>query len=333
MILSNILLDIDDKWSVKEKVRYIYCQMCKQIKYDDRFLYSANPKVLEEIYYKCVSIYEYISPEVVCNTANKLFSQLLDRENIKNRIIYKKNKTNKIININDVACLFYDEDGNEYYTSIIGDIENCRFGLKTAFFGINKNEYKDAQNVCRIPEEELFEIDKKTGLIKQDYSDIVFRLLKDEVKNTNNFKKFLETQNIDTSGLSRTQILEYKMKFLNEYIKFRDKTAGTSEMKKFYIKLFGESVLDKFEAKNFKTFDYIKQDGENISVLLLIAINIDTDPTFFYYSDELRSYVAIRKAELKEMLKGYKCSKEGKDIINISRHISSHSKVDENVVK
>lgn len=325
MILSNILLNIDDSWSIKEKVRYIYVQMCKQIKYDNRFLYSANPKVLEEIYYKCVSIDEDISSEVVCNTANKLFSQLMNRENIKNKLIYKKHKTNRIIDVNDVACLFYDEDGNEYYTNIIGDIENCRFGLKTTFFGVNKNEYEEAQNVSMIPEEELFEIDKKTGLIKQGYSDIVFQLLNNEVKNTSNFRKFLAIQNIDISGLSRTQILRYKMKFLNEYIKFRDKSAGTSEMKQFYIKLFSESVLDKFESKCFETFDYVKEDGENINVLLLIAINVETDPTYFYYSEEAQSYVAIRKEELKDMLKGYRCNKKDRDILNLNRFISDNS--------
>ena len=325
MILSDILLNIDSSWSVKEKVRYIYVEMCKQIKYDERFSYSSNPKMLIDIYYKSVSIDEDISPKVVCNTANKLFSQLMNREKIKNKLIYKKNKTNKIIDINDVACLFYDEEGNEYYTNIAGDIENCKFGLKTTYFEININEYEEAQNASRITDEELSEIDKKTGLIKQGYSDIVFKLLNNEVKNTNNFKKFLETQNIDTSQLTRTQILEYKMKFLNKYIKFRDKSAGTSEMKKFYKKLFKSSAIDKFESKAFKSFDYVKEEGEEVDILLLIAINLQTDPQYFYYSDDAQSYVAIRRDELKEMLKGYSCNKEDGDILNING-ISSERK-------
>lgn len=329
MKLSNILSDIDTNWSIKEKVRYIYVQMCKQIKYDNRFSYSANPKILESIYYKPVSIDEDIAPEIVCNTANQLFSQLMNKENIKNKLIYKKNKTNRFIDINDVACLFYDEDNNEYYANIVGDIENCKFGLKTTFFGIDRNEYEEAQNVSIIPQEELFEIDKKTRLVKQYYNDIVFELLNNEVKNTNNFKKFLETQNIDTSELSRTQILEYKMAFLNEYIKFRDKSAGINETKAFYKTLFSRSIIDKFERKSFKTFDYIKEDGENIDIILLIAINLETDPTYFYYSDKTQSYVAIRKDELKDLLNGYKCTKEDKDILNLKGNISNNSNIHE----
>lgn len=329
MILSNILSDIDNNWSIKEKVRYIYVQMCKQIKYDNRFSYSANPKILEAIYYKPVSIDEDIEPEIVCNTANKLFSQLMNRENIKNKLIYKKNKTNRIIDVNDVACLFYDENNNEYYANIVGDIENCKFGLKTTFFGIDRNEYTEAQNVSTISQEELFEIDKKTGLVKQYYNDIVFELLNNEVKNTNNFKKFLARQNIDTSNLSRGQILEYKMIFLNNYIKFRDASAGVNETKNFYKTLFSRSVVDKFERKSFKTFDYIKEDGKDVDVILLIAINLETNPTYFYYSDETQSYVAIRRDELKNMLNGYRCTREDKDILNFNGYISNTTDIHE----
>lgn len=329
MILSNILLDIDNNWTIKEKVRYIYNKMCKKIKYDDRFSYSANPKLLEEIYYKRVDIDEDIEPEVVCNTANILFAQLMDRLKIKYKLIYKKPKNKRIIDVDDVACLFFDEANNAYYTNIVGDIENCKFGLKTLFFGNDENEYEDAQNVNKISPEELFEIDKKTGLVKKDYSDIVFELLKNEVKNTNNFKRFLKQQNIDSTNLSDSQILEYKIKFLNEYIKFRDKTAGSFERRRFYRLLFKDSVLDKFEKKNFESFEYIRESEGNVNVILLIGINLQTNPTYFYYSDKNQSYVAIRKEDLKDMLNGYRSSDENKDILNCNkgiRNIADESK-------
>lgn len=40
--------------------------------------------------------------------------------------------------MDDVALVFWDENEDEYYTNIVGDIENCRFGLRTEFFGITK---------------------------------------------------------------------------------------------------------------------------------------------------------------------------------------------------
>lgn len=323
MKLSNILLDIDSNWSIKEQVRYIYNKMCKQMKYDDRFTYSSNPKLLRQIYYKPVSIDEDIETEVVCNTANKLFSQLMDRKHIKNKLVYKKPRNKRVIDVDGVACVFYDEEGNEYYTNIIGDIENCKFNLKTTYFGIKKNDYEEAQNVSEISQQELFEIDKKIGLIKQDYSDIVFELLKKEVVNTNDFKKFLYSQNIETTDLYRTQILEYKIRFLNEYIKFRDKTAGSFERKQFYKMLFKSSALDKFEKKYFDTFEYVREDGEKVDIILLIGINLQTDPSYFYYSADAQSYVAIRREELKEMLEGYKSSNKNKDILKPNKVINN----------
>ncbi len=319
MKLCNILLDINDNWSIKEKVRYIYRKMCEEIKYDDRFSYSKNPKLLEKIYYKEVSIDEDIDCEVVCRTANILFSQLMSRLNIKHKLIYKDAKINRVIDVDDVACIFYDEFYNEYYTNIVGDIENCKFGLKTFFFGIDENQYKEAQNVSTISKEELYQMDIKTGLIKQDYNDIVFELLKKEVKNTRNFIDFLKEQNINVDNLSTPQILEYKMKFLNEYIKFRDKTAGTFERRRFYKVLFKNSTLNKLEKKNFESFEYIKEEGDNLDIISLIAINMKTNPTYFYYSDKTESYVAIRKEELQELLKGYNSSKDDKDIFNLNK--------------
>lgn len=116
--------------------------------------------------------------------------------------------------MDDVALVFWDENEDEYYTNIVGDIENCRFGLRTEFFGITKNTYKEAQDVKEISSEELKEIDIKTGSIKTDYNDIVFKLLANEVKNKNDFKKFLEAQGIDTNNLSREDILKNKLSYV-----------------------------------------------------------------------------------------------------------------------
>ncbi len=326
MILNKILSDIDDNWSIIEKARYIYVKIGKEIRYDDRFSYSTNQRLLEQIYYKKVSIDEDIDPRIVCRTANVLFEQLMNRKNIKCKKIYKKNKNRRIIDVDDVACLFYDENGNEYFTNIVGDIENCKYGLKTVYFGNIKNEYDEAKNVKEILPEKLFEIDKKIGLIKQEYSDIVLELLKDEVKNTNNFKNFLESKNLNTKNMSRDQILRYKIMFLNEYIKFRDSSAGTFEKRRFYQALFKCSALDKFDKRNFETFEYIKEEGEKIDIILLIGINLYTKPTYFYYSDKHQSYINIERNSLKDLLKGYRSSKKDKDILNFNKYINVSDK-------
>ena len=56
MIYINLLKGIDEKWTVVEKVRYLYVQLGKNISYDERFAYGKDPKIMEEIYYKDISM-------------------------------------------------------------------------------------------------------------------------------------------------------------------------------------------------------------------------------------------------------------------------------------
>ena len=42
MRFIEILNGIDMDWSIKEKARYVYTNLCKNISYDERFSYSQN---------------------------------------------------------------------------------------------------------------------------------------------------------------------------------------------------------------------------------------------------------------------------------------------------
>ncbi len=179
------------------------------------------------------------------------------------------------------------------------------FGLRTAFFGITKNFYVDAQDVKEIPVEELKQIDIKIGAIKTDYNNIVFKLLANEVKNTNNFKKFLRNEKINTDTLLKEDILRYKIDYLNKLIKFRDKTAGPDEMKKFYKNLFSASVLDKFESKKFHVYEYVKEQKGNVDILSIIEINLSNGPIYYIYSKEEQTYIQMSKEEILQATKGY----------------------------
>lgn len=301
----DILKGINKEWSIKEKARYIYENIGKNISYDERFAYSQNKDLLHAIYDREVDIRKEEDARFICHTANKIYKQLLSEENIRCKLIYKKAGVNRPIEVNDVALIFWDEDGNKYYTNIVGDIENCKFGLRTVFFGITDNLYEEAQDVKEIPNDELKEIDIKTGTIKTDYNDIVFELLRNEVKNTNNFKKFLKGEGIDADNLSSDDILKNKMQYLNRLVKFRDKTAGPDEMKKFYKHLFSASVLDKFESKKFKAYEYAKEEGEKVDTLSVLELNLLDFPVYYIYSDEEETYIQMLPDEILEKIDGY----------------------------
>lgn len=309
----ELLNGIHDEWTIKEKARYLYRNICKNMSYDERFAYSRNKELLYEIYNREVDIRDDEDSRLICHTSNKIYHQLLTELNIKSKLVYKKSAVERSIDVNDVALIFWDEEENKYYTNIVGDIENCRFGLRTEFFGIAKNLYEEAQDVQTIQVEELKEIDRKTGTIKTDYNDIVFSLLANEVKNTNNFKNFLKSQGIDISNLSKDDILENKLFYLNKLIKFRDKTAGPDEIKKFYKHLFSASVLDKFESKKFTTYEYVKEEKEDIDILSVIEIGLNEMLIYYMYSEKEQSYVQLLPEELLEKINGYR-ERKGKKL-------------------
>ena len=306
MRFVEILEGIDDKWSVKEKSKYVYDRLCKNIAYDERFAYGKNQELLNAIYNRNIDIEKNEDPRVVCRTANLIYNQLLERLGIKSKVIYRNSNIPRPIVVKDAALIFWDENRDKYYTNIIGDIENCKFGLKTNFFGIRKNLFEEAQDVKAISNEELKKIDTKVGCVKSDYSNIVFELLANEVKNTSNFKKFLESQGINTKNMNREEVLKNKMQYLNNLIKFRDKTAGPDEIKKFYQKLFCASAIDKFESKRFRTYEYLKENGDELDILSIIEIELSNELIYYVYSESEQTYVQITREELREKTNGYR---------------------------
>lgn len=52
----DILKGINKEWSIKEKARYIYENIGKNISYDERFAYSQNKDLLHAIYDREVDI-------------------------------------------------------------------------------------------------------------------------------------------------------------------------------------------------------------------------------------------------------------------------------------
>ena len=144
----------------------------------------------------------------------------------------------------------------------------------------------------------------------------MFKLLANEVKNTSNFLKFLEAQGIDTKKLSRDDILKNKIYYINKLIKFRDRTAGPDELKKFYKRLFCTSVLDKFESKKFDTYEFAKSDGEEVNILSIIELKLkQEEPIYYMFSKEEMTYIQLSKNEVLEATKGFKERKNKKMLI------------------
>lgn len=306
MIFANILNEINPTWKVREKARRIYTRMAEEITYDDRFSFLGDEDILKQIYYRQIDIDKDENTIMVCRPANTTYMNLLHRVGVKAELIYKKSNIKRGIEVPDVSCVFYDEDDLPIYTNIIGDLTNCKYGLRTQYFGVNHSAYENANSYTAMPKQELEDIDRKTGYIKIDYSDLMFRLIVEEVKNTNHFKKFLESQGIDTANITKDDILKNKMQYITRLIQFRNKTAGTYEKKNFYRRLFCSSVLDKFESKKFKAYEFSRVNGDEFDYISCLEIKLEQENVYFVYSDKEEKYVQVDSEEIKEKVRGYR---------------------------
>ena len=308
---SSILENVNPNWTVKEKAKFVYESICKVSTYDERFEYERNPYRLRKIYNRTIDVDKEEDTRIVCNSVHKVYKELLNRLGIRAELIERPNTDEKRPDdIKNVALVFYDEEGKKYYTNITGDLENCRYGMRTEYFGITKNLFKDAQDVTLISTEENEEIDATIGYVKEKrYSNVLFDLLVDEVKNTNNFKNFLITQGFkDVKSLNRDQIMSLKMHFLSLLIKYREKNAGPSEIKAFYKRLFNTATFDKFETKKIKAYQFSKEsedDEDSMEVMQIIELNMDEGPIYYIFSKEEDTYVLIPNQDLIQKRQGF----------------------------
>ena len=325
MVYAKLLEGINPQWSVKEKAKYLYEQVCINSIYDERIEFTKSADLIRNIYYRDINIDEEQTNSVVCNTICQILQQLLLKENIECRLVKEKSKISRALEIEDVALVFKDGE-EEYLCSPVGDIQNCKYALMPRFFGNKKNRYTEAQNVKEISPEENRKIDRKIGYIpkledgqKEDekvedsYSDVVFKEIADEVKNTQHFKLFLAQQGVEIpKGKSeeeieklRDLIVSEKVKTVTSLIKWKNRGAGTNEKKQFYIKLFQTATFNKLERPRFKTYEFYKQTDESIEILPVIELLLTTGPVYYIYSKEEETYIFIMHSELKEMINGY----------------------------
>ena len=246
--------------------------------------------------------------------------------------------------IDDIALLFYDKDNIPYFTSIAADLQRSKYGMKTQFFGGCDNNYsegnKDKVNIIKA--DELKAIDEKTHYLQKDgeYSDNVFYMISQEVKQNNEFLKSLydsphivktylknegihNIENISDEELKKyiksftiDDILKIKMMIVN-LMKHNDESFGYIESKKQEISIFN-SIFNKREKKLYDTFDMVKENKDGIEILSIIRIKLKSDFLYYVYSPETHEYELMPIEKAIEISKEYN-SQSGKELINNSR--------------
>ena len=194
-VFANILDGIDSSWSTIEKAKYIHDAICRVSTYDERFIFSSNPELLYAIYNKEINVDAPMIPVFICKSLNEIYSELLNRIGIRNRIISKKSRLNPNIKAEDKALIFYDESGNAYLTNIAADIQRSKYGMMTRFFGgrDTDNQYGVCDEITVLTLDQLKSVDIKTGYLNKSgiYSDKVFELVSDEIHQNSQIRQTL----------------------------------------------------------------------------------------------------------------------------------------------
>lgn len=273
IVFSDILKGVQPSWSVTEKARYVYYKLAQSVIYDTYFMYGKNKSKLREIYNKEIDIDKPEIPVVVCNTINDIYLQLLQRLGIEARKITKSSNVGRIVDVESVALIFKDENGEDIYTNIIGDLQNCRFNCFTEFFWITKSEYKEVKQCKSLDINRIKDIDKKVGIIEKDYEGtLFFQMLQNEFNNM--------------SGEQKDDFLLVAKMEMQKMLPYNDRFSGPYERKKWYTKLLKSAMFTKKEWKNIEFFEYAKRIGKKFDIKNFVRIKLPNEEFVFYIWNE-----------------------------------------------
>ena len=121
MKFVELLDGIETHWTVKEKVKYLYNGICKNIIYDERFMYSQNKELLNSIYNREVKYYLDKDVSIIADKNSKDIKYNIEKEFYDVKAPLKKNdKIGKLI-------LTYDGNTYEYDLIVKEDVKKASF--------------------------------------------------------------------------------------------------------------------------------------------------------------------------------------------------------------
>ena len=293
-----------------EKVRYLYLEIGKVISYNIEYIYSIDTRYAKDIYNEKITISSIERKNyqnkiiLLCKQASEILNEALNKTNIKSKCVGFEEGSQYHVDV------LVNVHNKKYCLNLIKDIANIQKGLKTTGFAASKKLY-DGTNCDTIKQDNLKIIDKKLGYCRNNmYMDDVILMLKEEMKDTENIKKYIiqENSNLKNKKISKDTILKYKIQFIYKFIKnnsYEKDKMEIAEVKAFYKKLFKE-LLSKSERDIIKFYDfYYKIDGKT-KHSTVSEIQFKDGKIHYIYNDKQRGFTQITKENLKQLSKNVK---------------------------
>lgn len=301
-ILIKILDELPDNLSDLEKARFLYLKTCELFTFSTQFQ-NTDAFSFSKLYNKKVDIANLKTTEVNCRMWAQIYSQLLDRVNIKN----------KIIDYGHQYVMFYIDNKEWVADATYGnytDFSRVKNNDRTIGFGYNLYQGKENKHII-IDQKYislLDDIDKKLGYNNYQMLELIeFRNMLTNIKDNL----------YDISKLSNEPIVD-KLSFKLEYLFSRlgKLNCGFYEAKDFVFNL-EQYMLTEEEFKQVKAVE-LKRTNKDKSVDILQCIYTSGDkPNYYLLSPNLPIIKISEEHLLNLATRGYGLD-EGKSINGVN---------------
>ena len=250
-----------------ETVRYIYLELGKIKAFDIKYYYG-NRDTQRKIY-ALARRTERNTDEVaekktiICVSLSYLFRDILKDMGIKCNVVIDEEDAEK--HMHPVVHL---SDGRLLDADVQMDLHKIQTGSKTKHFTMSEFEIADHNNL--ITDEEIKQIDKKLGYIKNDYKDKELEELSQEVKK-----------------LDSNQALEHIIN--STKLEKETDIQGYVEAQKYYYSVFNKMVPQYWEKKMYQIDCYrLAKDNSREYTLCMFSKEKEEIKTYMYSLKEKR---------------------------------------------
>lgn len=256
----------NERLTEMEKVRYLYIELGKLLKYDINYI-SASERKSEDIYWKNVDFDNIETNECTCRQISDTYAELLKRAGINAESVWKP----MIGDDDDFDPTFRHKytvvtlsDGRKFIADLIFDLPFLQKGIEPMFFGTTTEEL--LPDVQKIDKEEVKNADIKFGYsYPKDlygnefvYIDNFIQLIKDDMDNEEHLRDYVSIQfsEEEARNIKQHSLIKYKLDIISKF--FTVSEMGFREGRTFLEKVFLDLFTEE-EKKQISMHDLITE--------------------------------------------------------------------------
>lgn len=259
--LNMLLINVPENIELIEKIRWLYIKAGHLFSYDYRI--GANIDLAKkDIDFENNRINRYLT----CTQISYLFKLMIEYldPNLKVNIIERKGTQIRLDGVEHVANEVIMPTGERYILDLTLDLYLIQSGCKTKQFGFTTDA---SGNYDIISLAECREMDKKLGLLKEEYTDDKINRLKEQLEQ----EQFLSLENKLNRGLDMISSLSVKFN-------------GAFEAKQYINKLLLELV--NIPCREFN-MSYSNDTGNQLSTCFHLESENDNIDMWLIYNSEM----------------------------------------------